>query len=150
MTHSKIEVGENICPTIFHVRILVSYSNMCFTCTHSIRFILMVDWYASECKAIVYVTCVCMLHVCVCYMCVYVTCVCMLHVSFRLFRYHMSISQENRQSENWNYIIYIVSSQTICGNIELHCLGFNCILSENTCFICYIIPNLWIKKTVIV
>jgi len=22
----------------------------------------------------------------------------------------------------------------------------NCILPENTCFICYIIPNLWIQK----
>jgi len=29
-------------------------------------------------------------------------------------------------------------------------LSVNYILHENTCFICYIIPNLWIKKTVIV
>jgi len=26
----------------------------------------------------------------------------------------------------------------------------NCILRENTCFISYIKPNIWIKKTVIV
>ena len=31
--------------------------------------------------------------------------------------------------------------------IKLTDQSVNCILPENTCFICYIIPNLWIKRT---